>query len=138
MKVEWKTVCKDDNSPFANISGVETFEEDEEESNIEIKIPQDARDVTKDVFDVILIDPKSPTATVKKNNKCVVSVQNDVVQSLISLDEDEVKAQQTDGKVQLTLSRSDQTTGKVVVPWKVLPDSPDSVYANIGGKLKKK
>ena len=112
---------------------METFEEDEDESNIEIKIPQEARDITKDVFDVILIDPKSPTATVKKNNKCVVQVQNDVVQSLISMDDDEVGAKQTDGKVELKLTRSDGTKGKVVVPWKVLPDSPDSVYANIGG-----
>ena len=85
------------------------------------------------MFDVILVDPKSPTATVKKNNKCVVSVTNDVVQSLVSMDDDEVGANQTDGKVELKLTRSDGTKGKVVVPWKVLPDSPDSVYANIGG-----
>ena len=130
----WKTVCKDDNSPFANLSGVETFEDGEDESNIEIKIPQDPRDVTKDAFDVILGDPRPSTAVVDKNNKCSVTVENDVIPAIVNLEKDEIEVVQSEGKVELAVKRSEQKKGKIVVPWKVLPKSADSVYANITGK----
>ena len=135
MKVAWTTVCKDQNSPFANLSGVETFEKGEEESNIEIKIPQDPRDVTKDKFDVILGDPKPSTSIVDKNNKCSVTVENDVIPAVVSLDEEQVEVTQSDKTVELHVVRSVQKKGKIVVPWKILPESPDSVYLNISGLL---
>ena len=133
VKVEWKTVCNDPNSPFANISGVETFEEDENESHIEIKIPQEARNVTKDNFDIVLSDPKPSTSVVDKNNKCSVTVDNDVIEAVISLAEDSIKANQTDAKVDLLLRREKEHKGRINVPWKAIPQSSDSVYANLTG-----
>ena len=129
-------VSKDPDSPFAGLSGVETFDEGEEESHIEIDVPQDPRDVTKDSFDIVLSDPKPSTSVVEKNNKCQVTVDNDVIEAVVNLDKDEVDAKQSDGKIELTVRRSEQLQGNVVVPWKVLPSSSDSVYTNLSGTLK--
>ena len=126
-------MCKDSSSPFADLSGTETFEKGEEESNIEIKIPQDPRDVTKDKFDVILGDPKPSTSQVPKKNKCNVTVENDVIPSVINIDLDELEVVQSEGSFEVPVRRSEQKKGKVVVPWKVVPKSSDSVYANIAG-----
>ena len=131
-------VSKDPDSPFAGLSGVETFDEGEEESHIEIDVPQDPRDVTKDSFDIVLSDPKPSTSVVEKNNKCQVTVDNDVIEAVVNLDKDEVDAKQSDGKIELTVRRSEQLQGNVVVPWKVLPSSSDSVYTNLSGTLKSK
>ena len=133
VKVAWKVVSKDPNSPFAGITGVETFDEGEEESHIEIDIPQDPRDVRSDAFDVILSDPKPSTSVVDQNNKCSVTVDNDVIEAVVNLDKDEVGVKQSDGKVELLVVRSEQLQGNVVVPWKVLPSSSDSVYTNLSG-----
>ena len=135
VKVEWKTVCNDPNSPFVNISGVETFEEDENESHIEIKIPQEARNVTKDNFDIVLSDPKPSTSVVDKNNKCSVTVDNDVIEAVLQMTKGEVEAKQSDEKVVVPVERTEQMKGKVTVPWKIQPESSDSVYMNIGGWL---
>ena len=131
----WKVVSKDADSPFAGLSGVETFDKGEKESHIEIDVPQDPRDVTKDNFDIVLSDPKPSTSVVDKNNKCQVTVDNDVIEAVVNLDKDEIDAKQSDGKIELTLRRSEQLQGNVVVPWKVLPSSSDSVYTNLSGTL---
>ena len=131
----WKVVSKDADSPFSGLSGVETFDKGEKESHIEIDVPQDPRDVTKDNFDIVLSDPKPSTSVVDKNNKCQVTVDNDVIEAVVNLDKDEVDAKQSDGKIELTVRRSEQLQGNVVVPWKVLPSSSDSVYTNLSGTL---
>ena len=127
-------MCSSEDNPFYNLSGTETFKDGEEDSTIEIKIPQDTRDVTKDNFDVILSEPRPSTSIVDKNNKCQVVVENDVIPAVVSLESDEVEAKQSDGKIELVVARTEQLGGKVVVPWKVLPTSSDSVYVNMGGK----
>ena len=129
----WKTVCSSEDNPFHGLSGIETFKDNEEDSTIEIKIPQDTRDVTKDQFDVVLGEPRPSTATVDKNNKCQVVVENDLIPAIVTLESDELEAKQSDGKIELVVARTEQLGGKVVVPWKVLPTSSDSVYVNIGG-----
>merc|ERR1712096_220725 len=42
----------------------------------------------------------------------------------------------SDEKVTIPIERSEQMAGKVVVPWKIQPESSDSVYMNIGGEVK--
>ena len=115
---------------------METFEEGEEESTIEIKIPQDPRDVQYDMFDVILEDPRPMTSQVDKNNKCLVTIENDVIPAVVDLETEELSVVQSQGCVELPVRRKDQMKGEIVVPWKVVPKSPDSIYANIYG-LKK-
>ena len=134
MKVPWRTVCKDETSPFANLSGIETFEDGEEESNIHINIPQDPRDQSQDKFEVVLGDPKPSTSIVDPKNKCSITVENDVISALINVEKDEIEALQSEKNVFIPLSRTKQQKGKILVPWKVLPKSSDSVYANIDGK----
>ena len=126
-------MCKDSGSPFADLSGTETFEKGEEESNIEIRIPQEPRDVQYDMFDVILDNCKPMTSQVDKNNKCLVTIENDVIPAVVNLEVGELSVVQSDREVELPVSRSDQLKGEIVVPWKVLPKSADSIYANIYG-----
>ena len=126
-------MCKDSGSPFADLSGTETFEKGEEESNIEIRIPQEPRDVQYDMFDVILDYCKPMTSQVDKNNKCLVTIENDVIPAVVNLEVGELSVVQSDREVELPVSRSDQLKGEIVVPWKVLPKSADSIYANIYG-----
>ena len=126
-------MCKDSSSPFADLSGTETFEKGEEESNIEIKIPQELRDVQYDMFDLILDYCKPMTSQVDKNNKCLVTIENDVIPAVVNLEVGELSVVQSDREVELPVSRSDQLKGEIVVPWKVVPKSADSIYANIYG-----
>ena len=133
VKVPWRTVCKDETSPFANLSGIETFEDGEEESNIHINIPQDPRDQTQDKFEVVLGEPKPSTSIVDKNNKCSVKIMNDVIPAVLSLKRDKVEVLQSKGKVEIPLRRTEQKKGDILAPWKIIPQSADSVYANIAG-----
>ena len=133
VKVGWKTVCKDSTSPFANLRGVETFEKGEEKSHVEIKIPQDARGVTRDFFEITLDDPATTTTVIGKIKKCRVTVDNDVIPAVVSVEEKVMEVKQSEEKVKVPVRRSEQKKGKVVVPWKVLPKSSDSVYMNING-----
>ena len=70
----WKVKCRDPKSPYANLSGVETFCDGEETSHIHITVPQEPRDVTKDKFDVILEEPRPPVAMVARSNRFAVFV----------------------------------------------------------------
>lgn len=63
-----------------------------------------------------------------------MTVTNDVIPSVINLMVDEASANQSQGKIELPIRRSEQLKGKVVVPWKVLPGSSDSVYTNLTGQ----
>ena len=132
-KVGWKTACKDPTSPFANLQGVETFEKGDEKSHIEIKIPQDARGVTRDFFEIFLDEPTPSTNVLGKNKKCRVTVSNDVIPAVVTCEEKEMEVKQSEEKVNVPVRRKEQSKGKVVVPWKVLPESSDSVYMNING-----
>ena len=72
MKVGWKTVTNDESSPFNNLKGVETFEEGDKTSTIEIPISQEPRDVNKDRFQVVLDQPQPRTSVVDENNQIQV------------------------------------------------------------------
>ena len=132
-KVGWKTACKDPKSPFANLQGVETFEKGDEKSHVEIKIPQDARGVTRDFFEIFLDEPTPSTNILGKNKKCRVTVDNDVIPAVVTCEEREMEVKQSEEKVKVPVRRREQKKGRVVVPWKVLPESSDSVYMNING-----
>ena len=135
--MEWKSECREENSPFSNLGGVETFEEGEEKSTIEIAIPQDPRGIVRDTFSLILLNPTTSTAVVGTNHQCNVNINNDVIPAVVSLDcDDELTVTQSDGVARVTVVREEQMKGRVVVPWKVLPRSFDSVYVNISGLVK--
>ena len=116
---------------------METFEEGEEKSTIEIAIPQDPRGIVRDTFSLILLNPTTSTAVVGTNHSCNVTINNDVIPAVVSLDcDDELTVTQSDGVARVTVVREEQKKGRVVVPWKVLPRSFDSVYVNISGRLR--
>ena len=79
VKVLWRTICKQEDSVFAGLSGVETFESGEKSSNIEINIPQEARESKQEVFDVVM-SLQSPNATVMidESERCSVVVKNNI------------------------------------------------------------
>ena len=112
---------------------METFEKGDEESTIKIKIPQDPRGLIEDRFDVILLDPKPATSIIRGNSRCSVTIENDVIPAVISLLDDDVEILQSHGSIKIPVVRSKQSKGEIVVPWKVLPGSFDSVYVNITG-----
>ena len=72
MKVGWKTVTSDETSPFNSLKGVETFEEGDKTSTIEIPISQEPRDINKDKFQVVLDQPQPQTSVVDENNQIQV------------------------------------------------------------------
>ena len=40
---------------------------------------------------------------------------------------------QTKGILKLKIKRKDQKRGRIVIPWRLKPDSPDSVYVDVKG-----
>ena len=53
---------------------------------------------------------------------------------LITFSETSHKTLQSKGKIPLKITRSQCSDGKVIVPWKVVPESPDSVYIGLVGE----
>ena len=45
---------------------------------------------------------------------------------------------QSEGKLQLRVLREDQLRNEIILPWKVVPQSPDSVYVGIRGERHEK
>ena len=41
---------------------------------------------------------------------------------------------QSKGKIPMKITRLQSSEGRVIVPWKVVPESPDSVYVGLVGK----
>jgi len=136
VKVQWHTSNAADGSPFENQSGVETFEQDENLSHIKLSIPQAPRD-GDDEFDIVLQKPKESFAKLGEHSVCNVSVQNDIEPALINFGgyEPSSPSQRDDGKLQVTVGRSQNSSGKLTVPWKVIPHNPDSVYVGIKGEV---
>ena len=60
-----------------------------------------------------------------------------IVPGLITFDEKSQEAVQSKGNALLKIIRLQSCEGRVVVPWKVVPDSPDSVYVGLAGKKKR-
>ena len=78
VRVPWSAESADEQEgPYKDLTGIETFEDGEEKSNIEIMISQIPRKVESDTFDVVLATPK--TTTIKRGDisKCTVTVLND-------------------------------------------------------------
>ena len=85
VKIPWRTIVGDDqaDSPYANLSGIETFEDGEKTSHIEVKIPQLPRECKQDLFEVVLSNPSSDVVQVDDNEKCSVVVKNNIGLCLI-------------------------------------------------------
>ena len=135
VKVGWKIFVEDDEfSPFLELGGSETFKDDESESHIHVKIPQDPRATPRDCFRVRLMKPKPSTCVVDEaKNACDVTVVNNVIAAVVELGEASAEVRQSDEKLKLPLCRSGEMRGKVTVPWKMVPESSDSVYMNVTG-----
>ena len=52
---------------------------------------------------------------------------------MIGFVETEVEASQSQGTVKLTVKRKEQTKGKIAIPWKIVPETADSVYVDVKG-----
>ena len=61
-------------------------------------------------------------------------MDNDVIPAVVAMKKSEVEVQQGEGRLKLEVKRSKQKKGDVTVPWKVVPQSNDSVYMNISGE----
>ena len=158
IKVPWRIICESESSPFIGLSGVETFEDGEKDSNIEIKIPQLPRDTKQDIFDIVLSSPSSSTVQTDQSERCSVVVKNNIgefikklsknflnIQTLfllanarLSFAETSRVVNQSEGKLQLRVLREDQLRNEIILPWKVVPQSPDSVYVGIRGERHEK
>lgn len=134
VKVGWRTITESSDSPFANLSGVETFEDGEKESNIEIAIKQLPRDSKQDSFDVVLSPPSTTTVSIDESERCSVVVKNNIANARLSFAQASHEVEQSEGKLQLKVNRDDQLRGEIILPWKVVPQSPDSVYVGMRGE----
>jgi len=76
--VPWKTASSDPSSPYANLSGIETFENGDEVSHIKIPLPQQPRDLDEDAFNITLAQPKSAEAVLGEIGQCAVKIANDI------------------------------------------------------------
>ena len=94
---------------------------------------QDPRPVLKDNFKIILMKPKPSSSIIDADCSCDVTVVNDITPAVVEMLEEEVKVKQSDGELSLHVLRSEEMKGRVVVPWKILPESEDSVYMNVTG-----
>ena len=87
MRVPWKVLVEDENSPFLEVGGSETFKDGEEESHIEIKIPQKPRDTIKDQFKIILLKPKPASCVIDESKPCHVTINNNITPAEVNLKE---------------------------------------------------
>ena len=134
VRVPWKVLVEDENSPFLEVGGSETFKDGEEESHIEIKIPQKPRDTIKDQFKIILLKPKPASCVIDESKPCHVTINNNITPAEVNLKERSLDVRQSDKRFPLTIVRSREMKGKFTVPWKLVPESTDSVYMNISSK----
>nr|XP_018671881.1 G-protein coupled receptor 98-like isoform X2 [Ciona intestinalis] len=131
VRVPWKTTSTTPSSPYDGLSGLETFEGGEGVSHIEVKLPQSPRDDQVDEFNVVIGQPKNRETILGDVIMCKVTVENDIASGLIELDQRSLEATQSNGKVDLIVRRRHRTTGRVVVPWRVVPQTNDSVYVGL-------
>lgn len=78
VRVPWKTITASPTSLFADITGVETFEDGDKTSHVVIKLPQIPHDTERDQFKIALDQPKSSDARLGDISSCVVNVHNDI------------------------------------------------------------
>ena len=78
VRVPWNTACADQTLPYAKLSGMEKFTDKEETSHIEIPLAQGPQSIPAHSFAVILNTPKSATTKLNENNKCLITVENDI------------------------------------------------------------
>jgi hypothetical protein len=135
VEVHWQTVT-DDSSPFSNLRGVETFEDGEDASHIVVAIPEVPSYNEEDCFAIQLLQPKEES-TVLANpplDKLSVVVQNDIARPVVDLESTEMEVDQSEGKLELEVKRSKQKKGKVSIPWKLKPETEDSIYTGMKGE----
>ena len=77
VKVSWTTLC-DDESPYSNLSGVETFQDGEETTNIQMEFPELPLDHTMDQFSVVLSPIKSSNCKLGTNTQRPIEITNDI------------------------------------------------------------
>ena len=127
MKAAWKVVPVKGNSPFNNLAGVTSFESGETAGKITMKIPQESFSDSKD-------EEKFSVSLEYCDALLPVVVYYDVVAAVVELDREQINVVQSEKEVELKILRSNEMRGKINIPWKVLPQTPDSVYANISGE----
>lgn len=74
----WKSNSGNIESPYDNLSGIETFEDGDDVSHIKIKLPQQPREASEEQFAITLSPPKSTEAVLGDIDVCQVNVKNDI------------------------------------------------------------
>ena len=135
IKVGWSTSCPE-SSPYFNLSGTETFEDGDGVSHIKMELPELPQASETDTFTVVL------SARNLERNLCKlgsiferpVEIKNDVSYPVIELSSNDKTINQTDGTVDFLILRKKQSKGRIIVPWKLLPEDGDSIYSGVKGK----
>ena len=78
VTVPWKTLTSDDDSPYANLSGIETFNDGENISHIQINLPESPMNAEQHTFDIVLATPKEISSKLGDIPKRSVTVVNDI------------------------------------------------------------
>lgn len=133
----WKSAAVDDVTPtsYAGLSGVETFSPGEEVSHITIKLDQRPNELVQQNFVIHLTQPKSVYATLDDVTACDVTLVHDVALAQVDFGSERIEAKQSEGEVRVPVERSCQPQGVVRVPWRLAPESNDSVYYDVTGDV---
>ncbi|XP_077973499.1 uncharacterized protein LOC120348632 isoform X2 [Styela clava] len=134
VRVPWTTKTDTDASYYADLNGVEVFENGEKKSHIEVQLSKVPSETDTDTFQIVLNEPRSPDAKLGDIQCCTIVIHNDIELPLVTFGDQEHKASQSESRTYITIKRIRHPTGRVIVPWKLVPDDPESPYAGIVGE----
>ena len=77
VKVKWTTACEGD-SPYANLSGTETFEDGDGVSHIKIDLPEIPQDKSTEQFSIVLSPPKADNCKLGQISERAIEINNDI------------------------------------------------------------
>ena len=79
VQVPWSVTSHTQDSPYQKLNGVETFEEGEKDSHIEIDVHKLPRNAVADKLAVVLGKPKSANAVLDdKTSRCDITINNNI------------------------------------------------------------
>ena len=79
VQVPWSVSSHTRDSPYQKLNGVETFEEGEKDSHIEIDVHKLPRKAVADKVAVVLGKPRSANAVLDdKASRCDITINNDI------------------------------------------------------------
>lgn len=130
----WVTETADQNSPYNGLTGVETFENGDKTSTIKVPLAKVPSHLDREAFKVILGHPKTQDAMLGDNSECMVNIENDIEPALIKFKSPTQEAMQSSGRAHVPIERTQRFIGRVIIPWKVVPQDPESPYVGLVGK----